>query len=529
MKRSLLALFILILIVNVSLSEIPRVINYQGMLLGSDEQLVAEGYYKITFSLYDEPGNLQWSETHNDVFITGGMFQVLLGTVNPLGIPFDQAYFLGIRVGNEPELHPRMLLTSAAYAIRAEDADKLSGFRVSPIPQPETILPLDHNGKFPASALPAAVGGNYLKKHESDASIAASADPLLLISNTGTGNGVDGRGKQGIGVSARSENNDGVVGWTGSSNNSGVFGHSTNGKGVGVTGRSDQNDGVVGWSGASDKSGVFGHSTNGAGVTGSSENNSGVVARSNNSHGLSIPYAKVNGIDVVKADKNGVKVYQSKESAIYVQTAGHDGVRVTNANWSGVYVENAGYDALRVLNAGRDGLRIFDGVGRDYFRAGSDADPEFIFNKGGDAYADSGWFSGADFAELIEAEKNAANYEPGDVLVISSDKNRAVTLSSEPYSTAIIGVYSTKPGFVGTTHPMQGKANNEIPVAITGIVPCKVSAENGSIKRGDLLTTSSTPGYAMKATDPKIGTVLGKALEALETGKGKIEALIILQ
>lgn len=350
---------------------------------------------------------------------------------------------------------------------------------------------------------------------------------MLLISNTGNGNGIDGRGNQGIGVSARSENNDGIVGWTGSSNNSGVFGHSTAGKGV--TGRSDLDDGVVGWSGASDKSGVFGHSTNGAGVTGSSENNSGVVARSDNSHGFSIPYAKANGIDVVKADKNGVKVYQSNESAIYVQTAGHDGVRVTHANWSGVYVQNAGYDAIRVQNAGQDGLRIFDGVGRDYFRAGSDANPEFRFNKGGDAYADSGWFSGADFAELIEVENNASNYEPGDVLVISSDKNRAVTLSSEPYSTAIIGVYSTKPGFVGTTHPMQGKYNNEIPVAITGIVPCKVTTENGQIKRGDLLTTSSTPGYAMKATDPKIGTVLGKALESLETGRAKIEALIILQ
>jgi len=527
MKRSLLALFILILIVSVSLSEIPRVINYQGMLLGSDEQPVPEGHYKITFSLYDEPGNLLWSEAHNNVFITGGMFQVLLGTVNHLGIPFDQPYYLGIQVGNEPELHPRMLLTSAAYAIRAEDADKLLGHRLSPIPLPETILPLDHNGKFPASALPAVVGGNYLKKHESDTSRAASADPLLLISNTGNGNGIDGRGNQGIGVSARSENNNGVVGWTGSSNSSGVFGNSTAGKGV--TGRSDQNDGVVGWSGASDKSGVFGHSTNGAGVTGSSENNSGVVARSDNSHGLSIPYAKANGIDIVKAEKNGVKVYQSNESAIYVQTAGHDGVRVTNANWSGVYVQNAGYDAIRIQGAGQDGLRIFDNIGRYYIWLGSDTHPRFLFSKGGAAFADSGWFGSADFAELIKADGSVASYEPGDVLVISSDINRAVTLSSEPYSAAIIGVYSTKPGFVGTTHPMTEKTDNEIPVAITGIVPCKVSTENGAIKRGDLLTTSSTPGYAMKATDPKIGTILGKALESLETGMGKIEALIMLQ
>jgi len=312
MKRSLLALFALILLVGVSQSEIPRVINYQGMLLGSDEQPVPEGHYKITFSLYDEPGNLLWSETHNNVFIAGGMFQVALGTVNPLSIPFDRAYFLGIQVGSEPELQPRMLLTSAAYAIRAEDADKLAGFGLSPTPQPETILPLDHNGKFPASVLPAAVGGNYLKKGEPDTSRGTSTDPMLLISNWGNGDGINGRSVNGRGIEGRSDNHNGIVGWTGANDKSGIFGHSTNG--LGVTGHSDNNDGIVGWTGASDKSGVFGHSTNGTGVTGSSENNSGVVARSSNSHGLSIPYAKRNGVDVVKADENGVFTYAVPKS-----------------------------------------------------------------------------------------------------------------------------------------------------------------------------------------------------------------------
>jgi hypothetical protein len=52
------------------------------------------------------------------------------------------------------------------------------------------------------------------------------------------------------------------------------------------------------------------------------------------------------------------------------------------------------------------------------------------------------------------------------------------------------------------------------PVALTGQVPCKVSLENGPIEPGDLLTTSSTPGYAMKATADidHIGTIIGKAL-----------------
>jgi hypothetical protein len=76
---------------------------------------------------------------------------------------------------------------------------------------------------------------------------------------------------------------------------------------------------------------------------------------------------------------------------------------------------------------------------------------------------------------------------------------------------------------------MEDKYDNEIAVAITGIVPCKVSTENGAIQRGDLLTTSSTPGYAMKATEHKVGTIVGKAMGRLANGKGKIEVLVMLQ
>jgi hypothetical protein len=76
---------------------------------------------------------------------------------------------------------------------------------------------------------------------------------------------------------------------------------------------------------------------------------------------------------------------------------------------------------------------------------------------------------------------------------------------------------------------MEDTRENELPVAITGIVPCKVSAENGPIHRGDLLTTSATPGHAMKATELKLGTILGKALSELDSGTGVIDILVVLQ
>jgi len=68
-------------------------------------------------------------------------------------------------------------------------------------------------------------------------------------------------------------------------------------------------------------------------------------------------------------------------------------------------------------------------------------------------------------------------------------------------------------------------------MAVVGIVPCKVSAENGPIHRGDLLVTSSRPGYAMKGTDRRrlVGAVVGKALEELPRGAGVIQVLVTLQ
>jgi hypothetical protein len=61
-------------------------------------------------------------------------------------------------------------------------------------------------------------------------------------------------------------------------------------------------------------------------------------------------------------------------------------------------------------------------------------------------------------------------------------------------------------------------------------VPVKVSAENGAIRPGDLLVTSSIPGYAMKAgSNPPQGTVIGKALEGLDQGTGTIKMLATLQ
>jgi hypothetical protein len=90
-------------------------------------------------------------------------------------------------------------------------------------------------------------------------------------------------------------------------------------------------------------------------------------------------------------------------------------------------------------------------------------------------------------------------------------------------------VYSTRPGFVGGS-PVEGSNVGAIPLAIVGVVPVKVTAENGAIQPGDLLVASSVPGRAMKAgPNPPQGSVIGKALEPLQAGIGLIKMLATLQ
>jgi hypothetical protein len=131
----------------------------------------------------------------------------------------------------------------------------------------------------------------------------------------------------------------------------------------------------------------------------------------------------------------------------------------------------------------------------------------------------------------VAVANESIQHGPGDLLIVDTTGKRQLKLSSEPYSTLVAGIYSTKPGVLATAHKMNETAFNEIPLAIVGIVPCKVSAENGPIKSGDLLVTSSTPGHAMKGTDRTrmLGAVVGKALEPLAEGKGIIQVLVTLQ
>ena len=221
----------------------------------------------------------------------------------------------------------------------------------------------------------------------------------------------------------------------------------------------------------------------------------------------------------------------------------------------GVWNQNDG-DATMVLNSASGSENIFlDSTGSSYFMGGnvgigtttpgtklevdgnvkltSGSGASITFQDGSvQSTAYTGVTCGGDYAESVDVTGSRAKYEPGDVLVLDTKNPGRVLKSVEAYSTAVSGIYSTKPGVVGrrqTTDPKTTKT--EVPMAMVGVVPTKVSAENGAIKVGDLLVSSSTAGYAMKGTDRSkmLGAVIGKAMGNLNAGNGVIEVLVTLQ
>ncbi len=128
--KKLLILALIVVFISAAIpcwSEIPHLINYQGMLTDTGGIPLTDTL-DITFRIYDQSslGNMLWDETQNDVEIIDGLFNVKLGSVDPLELPFDEDYWLEIDVGPGEILTPRVQLTSVGYAFRSKMADTAS-------------------------------------------------------------------------------------------------------------------------------------------------------------------------------------------------------------------------------------------------------------------------------------------------------------------------------------------------------------------------------------------------------------------
>lgn len=314
-----------------------------------------------------------------------------------------------------------------------------------------------------------------------------SGGNVLYVANTASGSSTAIFGK----ATSTTGNTRGVAGSSYSTSGTGVMGEATttSGNNFGVRGLtySSGGIGVYGWAGSATSGtdgrpyGVYGYSNSGYGV-----------------YGVTLgDWSNISGV-------YGKAVWDHANGVNGVNTAGGYGVRAQS---------NTGV-ALAAKSADGNLIEAWD------------TDPNnrrWYVTNGGQVYADGSFHSGgADFAEMLPA---AEDLEPGDVLVIGSDGQ--LFRSSRPYDASVVGVYSTQPGFIGGSD--EEMENPKVPLAIVGIVPVKASAENGPISPGDLLTTSSTPGHAMRADSFVGGTIIGKALEPLEEDTGFIKMLVMPQ
>ena len=107
-------------------AQIPRTISYQGVLADAQGNPKADASYTFTFRVYDSPtgGTALWAES-KPLLTKRGLFSTVLGNQTSFGpaVQFDKPYWLGIQVGTDPELTPRIAFTSVGYSLNSERAD----------------------------------------------------------------------------------------------------------------------------------------------------------------------------------------------------------------------------------------------------------------------------------------------------------------------------------------------------------------------------------------------------------------------
>jgi hypothetical protein len=290
----------------------------------------------------------------------------------------------------------------------------------------------------------------------------------------------------------------------GESDGTGVWGHSRTW--MGVYGRTESSTGGAGVMGDGDPGpGVVGVSTTWIGVYGET---AGVV---NGPAGVWGEHKGVGiGVKAVSKDGIGLAAYSTTSEAIHAETHSPGTASIAaynlapNGTGAAVYARKEG----TIGHAG-----FFDGhvhvtrsvtVEGDVMCVNADCAEEFAISDPEVAH-------------------------PGTVMVIG--ESGIAFPCGQPYDHRVLGVVSGAGDFRPALLLDRQGGPTRRPIALMGKVFCRVDADLGPIRPGDLLTTSSTPGHAMRAGDTMraAGAMIGKALASLDAGKGMIPIIAMLQ
>jgi hypothetical protein len=256
----------------------------------------------------------------------------------------------------------------------------------------------------------------------------------------------------------------------------------------------------------------------------------GTISPQNLLHiGPGTSYIQDSRVNAVVASNNtdaGIAIAQNSGTHVLLQASGAGGY-IGTTSYHGLVLRTHDQDRMVVS---RDGLV---GIGT--------GDPQYKLDVNGITRTNLLFITGgADFAENFEVnvaettgEAMTTKVEAGMVVSIDPNSPGKLVLSTQAYDYQVAGIISgaggVKPGMIMSQEGTL--AHGQHPVALSGRVYCWVDASNGPIKPGDLLTTSSTPGHAMKAVDAAKaqGAIIGKAMTGLKEGKGLVLVLVTLQ
>ena len=260
-------------------------------------------------------------------------------------------------------------------------------------------------------------------------------------------------------------------------------------------------------------------------------NASAVRGETNSTNGSYLGPAGIHGVASGLGGTAGLFAYTNVAGAgeaLYAWSASSYGPA---ASFQSVSVGTNYYPVVEIAQSGNGTALQVDNYGGGGDLAGFAVNSAYVarIDHTGKGYFDGGTQnSGADVAEAFAVEGASSDYSPGDVLLISTTADRTVIRSNEAYSSLVAGVYATNPGLLLTEATADSALSGRVPMGVVGVIPTKVCNEGGVIHRGDILVTSSRPGYAMKADPDKLkaGQAIGKALQEFSGDEGLIKVLV---
>jgi hypothetical protein len=523
-----------------SFAAIPHLINYQGMLTGSDGKTpVNNGNYAILFSIYNTSsgGGSLWSHTYN-VGVTNGLFNVILGDSGvPINLPFDTTYWLGIKVGADLELSPRTQLTSVGYAYRARVADSAV---VSPPPStgggwtddgtvvrlttdtdkvgigtttPQVKLSLGTDFTLKKLALWDGVDDFY--------GFGVDWGRITCYTNNTEKMTILANGKVGIGTNSPSQ----ILHIVGSNPRILIEATHTNPE-VNFKNSGDPNSEI--WAVYKDTvSNDLRFYQWGDKVT--FQNSTGNVGIGTNNPEQKLHVAGIGCFDL-GTGRVSISTPLGWPGIIALSSNGHR--RDISFNDNGLYIATSSSasgpsadNGITILENGNVGMGTTNTNPSQRLTVRGNI--LIVSASTGNPVVELG--EGLDYAEGFDVS-DKREIGPGAVLVIDPDNPGKLALSNKAYDSKVAGIVAGGKDLGSGVR--LGVGEFDYNVALAGRVYCNVDAIYGEVSPGDLLTTSPTPGYAMVVKDhtKAQGAILGKAMEKLTDGeKRQILVLVTLQ